>query len=117
LPDLIGLGFWTNRTESQTNYIFEWLTADPQLIRRKSFTYLPMDQNIRRGLRGTVVAGRMAWEAAGGTDGVGGNCCVGLRRLAAGEAGVRWMGRTESSCWGETYDARNAPVTERTYAK
>jgi len=31
----------------------------------------------------------MAWVAAAGTGGVGGNCCAGFRRLAAGAAGVR----------------------------
>jgi len=65
------------------------------------------------GLRGTVGAGRMASVAAAGTGGVGGNCCAGLRRLAAGAASVRWLRRTVSSCGGETHDARNAPLTER----
>jgi len=67
LSDLIGLGFWTNRTENQTNYIFEWLTALQQLIRRKALFNLSarMDQNVSRGVAGYVGAGRMAWFAAG----------------------------------------------------
>jgi len=62
LSGLIGLGFWTNRTESQTNYIFEWLTADRQ---RKVLLILSgrMDQNVRRGVAGYVGAARMACEA------------------------------------------------------
>jgi len=50
--------------------------------------------------------------AAAGTGGVGGNCCAGFQRLAAGAAGVRWLRRTVSSCRGETHYARNAPLTE-----
>jgi len=68
LSVLIGLGFWTNRTESQTNYIFEWLTADRQLIRRKALLILSgsKDQHVRRGVAGYFGAGRMAWEATAG---------------------------------------------------
>jgi len=52
------------------NYIFEWLTADRQLIRQESFTYL-----IRLEA-GYADAGRMA--SAG--------YCAGPRRFAAGAA-------------------------------
>jgi len=88
LSDLIRLRFWTNPTESQTNYICEWLTADQQLIRRKALLILSarMDENVRRGVAGY----RWRWWNGLGGDGgklaASAGCCAGLRRLAAGAA-------------------------------
>jgi len=108
LSDLSGLGFWTKRTDSQTNYIFEWLTANRQLIRRKSFPCL-----IRLdGPKCTpgVSAGRMAWEATAGTGGVGG-----LLRWAS--AVCCWCGGKRLSCRGENHSKREVPLDQKVVRK
>jgi len=49
--------------------------------------------------------------------GSGGNCCAGLWWFAAGAAGVRWMRRIASSCWGETTRYAKCPVDQKKVAQ